>query len=57
MRNVLDKICEGNQNTHFMLNNVFSENRAVYEIISENMVEPEGPQITSQYGAHALHAG
>jgi two-component SAPR family response regulator len=21
------------------------------------MVEPEGPQITSQYGAYALHAG
>jgi hypothetical protein len=27
------------------------ENRAVYEIMSNNMVEPEGPQMTSQYGA------
>ena len=35
----------------------FSENRTVYEIISKNMVEPEGPQITSQYGAYELHAG
>jgi hypothetical protein len=32
-------------------------NRAVYEITSKNMVEPEGPQRTSQYGAYALHAG
>jgi hypothetical protein len=41
-----------------MLNNLFffSENRAVYEIMSKNMVEPEGPQMTSQHGAHGLHA-
>ena len=25
--------------------------------MSKNMVEPEGPQMTSQYGAYALHAG
>ena len=35
---------------------LFLENRAVYEIISKNMVEPEGPQKTSHYGAYALHA-
>ena len=41
-----------------MFNNFFfSENRAVYEIMSKNMVEPEGPQMTSQYGAYELHAG
>jgi hypothetical protein len=34
----------------------FLENRTVYEIMSKNMVEPEGPQLTSQYGAYALHA-
>jgi hypothetical protein len=33
------------------------ENRAVYEIMSKNMVEPEEPQMTSEYGAYALHAG
>jgi hypothetical protein len=32
------------------------ENRAVYEIMWKN-VEPEGPKMTSQYGAYALHAG
>ena len=39
-----------------MYSNFFRENRAVYEIMSKN-VEPEGPQIMSQYGANALHAG
>ena len=39
--------------THFF----FFENRAFYEIMSKNMVKPEGPQMTSQYGAYELHAG
>jgi hypothetical protein len=34
-----------------------SENRAVYEIMSKTVVETEGPQMTSQYGAYALRAG
>jgi hypothetical protein len=33
-----------NQNSHFVFNNFFPENRAVYEIISKNMVELERPQ-------------
>ena len=33
----------------------FSENRAVYDKMSKNMVKPEGPQMT-QYGAYALNA-
>jgi len=35
----------------------FSENLAVYEITWKNMVEPDRPQMTIQYGACALHAG
>jgi hypothetical protein len=35
----------------------FSENRTVYEIVSKNVVEPEGLQMTSQYGTYPLHAG
>jgi hypothetical protein len=35
----------------------FFGNSTVYEIMSKNMVETEGPQMTSQYGAYALHAG
>ena len=31
--------------THFIFNNFFSENRAVYEILSKNVVEPERPQM------------
>ena len=32
--------------THFMLNNFFSENRAVYEIMWINVVEPELSKMT-----------
>ena len=56
MINALEKSCRENENIHFMFNNVFSENRAVCELKSKNMVEPEGPQMTSQYGAYALNA-
>ena len=35
----------------------FSENRTVCEIMSKNMAEAEGPQMTSLYDAYALHAG
>jgi hypothetical protein len=40
-----------------MFNNFFPESRTVYEIMSKNVVETEGPQMTSQYGAYALRAG
>jgi hypothetical protein len=57
MRNILDNSCRENQNTHFTFNNFFSENLTVYRIMSKNVVETEGPQMTSQYGAYALQAG
>jgi len=46
--NVSDKSCKENQNTHFVLNNfLFSpENRAVYEIMWKNVLEPDSPQMT-----------
>jgi hypothetical protein len=40
-----------------MFNNLFSENRAVYEIMSKNVVETWGPQMTSDYGTYSLHTG
>jgi hypothetical protein len=46
MRNVLDKSCRENQNTHFIFNNVISEHHAVYEIMWKNMVKSDGPQTT-----------
>ena len=57
MRNVLDKRCRENKNTHFTFSKFFSpKNRAIYEIMSKNMVEPEGPQMTSQHGAYGFHS-
>jgi hypothetical protein len=37
MRNVSDKSCRENQNTHFMFHNFF-ENHAIYEIMWKNTV-------------------
>jgi hypothetical protein len=45
MRTVLGKSCIQNQNTHFMFSNVFSENQAVYEIMSKKFVKPGGGAI------------
>jgi len=42
--------------TPFMFNNLFPDNRAVYEIMWKYPVEPDSPQMTIQYGARALHA-
>jgi hypothetical protein len=43
MGNVLDKCCGESNNTHFMFKNIFSENRALDELMSKNMVGPEAP--------------
>jgi translation initiation factor RLI1 len=56
IRNYLDKSCRENQIT-FYVQQLSLENRTVYEITLKNMVKPEWPQITSQYGAYALHVG
>jgi hypothetical protein len=55
MRNVSNKIAEEIE-THILYRMIFSENRAVYEIVSKNVVQPERLQMTSQCGAQALHA-
>jgi hypothetical protein len=39
-----------------MFNN-FYPNTASFEITPNNVMETAGPQMTSQHGAHALHAG
>ena len=56
MRNVIDKRRRKNQNTHFVFSDFFQKSRAVYEIMSKNVVEPESPQMTSQCGSCVLHA-
>ena len=45
-RNVLDKRCRDNQNTHLMSNNFPSENHAVYDIMWKNIFELGSPQMT-----------
>jgi len=37
MKNVSDKRCRETRNTHFVFNNLFPENRAVYEIVWEKL--------------------
>jgi hypothetical protein len=44
-RNVPYKTCRENQNTHFTFNNILFEDRAVYEIMLENIAEPDRTQI------------
>ena len=46
MRNISDKSCRENKNTHFMFNKFFSESGAVYEIMWKNVVQPDRPQMT-----------
>ena len=47
MRNVSDKSCRENQNTHFVFSNFLPKNRAffLFEIMWENMAKPDGPQM------------
>jgi len=35
----------------------FSENRAVYNIMWKDMVQPDRPQMAIKYGGSAMHAG
>ena len=51
-KSVVDKI-----KTHFIFNNFFSENPAVYGIIGKTIVEADRPQMSTKYGSCALHAG
>jgi len=47
MRNVSDKICRENQNTHFIFGNFFfSRKLYLYEIMCKNILEPCRLQIT-----------
>ena len=43
--------------THILYSLIYSENRDDYETMSKYLVEPEGPQMTSQHGTYALLAG
>jgi len=47
--NFSDDSCGENQNTHFMFNNFFFENFAVYEIMLKDIVETGRPQMTRRH--------
>ena len=51
MRNVSDKSCTENRNTHFVFSSFFFENRAVYEIMWEKYCR--AGQATDDSMAHA----
>ena len=55
IRNVLDKCCRETQNTHFIFNTFLSK-IVPFMRQCRKTVQREGPQMTSQYGAYALHA-
>jgi len=46
MKNISNKTCRENQNTHFVFSDFFFENRAVYKITWKNIVERGRPQMT-----------
>jgi hypothetical protein len=50
MRNVSDKNCRENQNTHYVFSNFFPESRAIYE----NVEKYRAGQATDDNMAHAL---
>ena len=52
MRNVSDKICRGNQNTHFVFIKFFLENCHFYEIMWTNMIERGRPVHNMECALH-----
>jgi hypothetical protein len=40
MRNISDRSCRENRNTHFIFSNFFPENRTVHEIMWKHIVQP-----------------
>ena len=46
MIKVSDESCREKQNIHFVFNNFFLENHAVYDIMWKNIVQPDRPQMT-----------
>jgi len=49
---IIVSVMHGHTNIKF-----FSENQAVYEIMWKNIVQPDRPQMTIQYGACPMNAG
>jgi hypothetical protein len=57
MRNFSGKRLGGGKKYKFYIQYSFYKNRVFYEIMRKNMIEPDRPHITIEYGVCALHAG
>jgi hypothetical protein len=49
MKNVSDKTCRGNQNSHIVFSSILIENRSVYEKMWKHFVERGRPQMTTRH--------
>ena len=54
IRNISDNSCKENQHTHFIFNNFFLKNGAVYEITWKNIVHSNRPEMTTQRIARCI---
>ena len=54
MRNVSEKYYRENQNAILYSTIFFFENRAIYEIMGENIVHPDSPYMRTLYGAENM---
>ena len=49
LKNVADRSCRENQNTHFVFSNFFLESRAVYGLMWKKKVERDRPHDSMAY--------
>ena len=49
--------CIENQNTHFVFSKLFYTNRILPVTMLKNIVQPDSPHMTIEYGTCALHSG
>ena len=54
MKNVSNKSCRETRNTHFMLSNVFFENRTICEIMCKNFVNRDWLPVETMAHAHYM---
>ena len=55
VRNVCDNSCREIQNMYFILSDLLSENRVIYEKMWKNMVGPDKPHMAICHGVCELH--
>jgi len=56
MKNISDKSCSKNQNTHIIFSTIFPENPVVFEITWRVLVDLDGRQMAIRYDAEKIFA-